>query len=79
MGIRIFEQPDGQFAVYSSIVEDFIVEDATADEVREWYVEREKEKAREKVEDMLHNAEEGGYVGRGPENFEEAVERAERH
>lgn len=75
MGIRVFQQPNGQFAVYSSIVEDFLVEDADEEDVREWYIERQKQQAEDKIEQMLEGAREGNHLANGPTSYAEAVNR----
>jgi hypothetical protein len=38
MGRQIVKQPDGLFAVWSSIVDDFIFENATEKELRQWWL-----------------------------------------
>lgn len=78
MGIRIFQQPDGQYAVLSSVVDDFLLEDATEEEVREWYIERRKQRAEENVDEMLEDARDGTFVNNGPTSYEEAVKHVER-
>lgn len=80
MGIRIYEQPDGQFAAYSTTVDDFLIEDATKDEIEEWYVRRQEEQAREEIRERLGEAREGARPqGIAPGTYEEAVERASRN
>jgi hypothetical protein len=49
MGNQIIKQPDGKFAVFSSITDRIIVWDATADEIVEYFAERAAERAREDV------------------------------
>ena len=49
MGRQIIQQPDGQFAVWSSIVNDFILEDATAGEIIEEWVQEKREQIEKDV------------------------------
>ena len=38
MGRQVVKQPDGNFAIWSSIVDDFIMEDATKDDIKSFWV-----------------------------------------
>ena len=49
MGNQIIKQPDGRFAIFSSITDTIIVWDATADEIVEYFAEQAAERAREDV------------------------------
>lgn len=40
MGLQIIRQPDGRYAVWSSIVDALLVEDATREDVAEWFARR---------------------------------------
>lgn len=53
MGQQIIKQPDGKLAVFSSIVDAFIVVDATPEEIVEWRAEEAAEKARERTRTEL--------------------------
>lgn len=50
MGQQIIKQPDGKFAVWSSIVDDFIITDATVEEIVEIEVEEFRETITKKIE-----------------------------
>lgn len=39
MGQQIIRQPDGRYAVWSTIVEDFLLRDATQAQLVEWFIE----------------------------------------
>lgn len=39
MGWQVIKQPDGKFGVFSSVVNDWVATDATADEVEELFAE----------------------------------------
>lgn len=79
MSIRIIQQPNGKFAAYSSVVEDFLVEDATEEGLEEWYLERQEERARGTIRSKVEKAEEGSYKTPGPTTYEEAKQRADRY
>lgn len=49
MGQQIIQQPDGLFAVFSSVTDTFIVVDATPEELVEWRAEEAAEAARERT------------------------------
>lgn len=53
MGQQIIQQPDGRYAVFSSITDTFVVWDATPEEIIEWRVEQATEKAREDTQREL--------------------------
>jgi hypothetical protein len=49
MGNQIIKQPDGHFAVFNTNTDTIIMWDATADEIVDWFVEREAEETRKRV------------------------------
>lgn len=55
MGQQIIKQPDGRYAVFSSITDTITVWDATADEIVEMYAERAAEDARRHVRRQLEH------------------------
>lgn len=55
MGQQIIKQPDGKLAVFSSVTDNFIVVDATPDELVEWRAEEAAEKAREQTRRELEH------------------------
>jgi hypothetical protein len=59
MGNQIIRQPDGHYAVFSSITGTISVWDATEDELVEYFAERAAERAREDVRRTL------GHVAAG--------------
>lgn len=68
------KQPDGNWCIWSTVVDDFIVVDATREEIIDYKLEQE----REKIERDLDGIEEQGedwYVP--PTSYEELVERRE--
>ena len=53
MGEQIIKQPDGRLAVFSSIVDAFIIIDATPEEILDWRAEGAAAKAREQTQREL--------------------------
>ena len=53
MGNQIIRQPNGQFAIFSSITDTIHVYDATAEEIEEYFVERAAESERQRVREIL--------------------------
>lgn len=53
MGQQIIKQPDGKLAVFSSIVDAFIVVDATPEEILDWRAEEAAAKERERTQREL--------------------------
>jgi hypothetical protein len=49
MGQQIIRQPDGKLAVFSSVVDAFVIVDATPEEIVEWRAEAGAEEARERT------------------------------
>lgn len=50
MGHQIIEQPDGRLAVFSTVVDAFVVLDATPEELADWYAEEAAKDARERTQ-----------------------------
>lgn len=49
MGQQIVKQPDGRLAVFSSVVDAFVIVDATPEEILEWRAEEASAKERERT------------------------------
>lgn len=60
MGTQIVKQPDGLFAVWSTVVDDFIEIDATPEQIIEERLEKEKEKIKADVMEIIEKLEQGG-------------------
>ena len=56
MGRQIAKQPNGLYAVWSSVVDDFIVEDATEEEIRNWWIKDAIEDATERANRNLNDS-----------------------
>lgn len=65
-----FIQPDGQWCIYSTVVEEFVLEDATREEVMKYHLSR----GREKIDRELDEIEEHGADPRF--TYEDAVEQS---
>ena len=46
MGYQVIRQPDGKLALWSTVVDSFVVVDATTDEIVEFFVQRAADEAR---------------------------------
>lgn len=53
MGQQIIRQPDGRLAVFSSIVDAFVVVDATPEEILDWRAETAAKDARRHTQRQL--------------------------
>ena len=53
MGRQIIKQPDGKFCVWSTIVDDFIIIDATPEEIIEIYIEEKSEEIKRSVYEVV--------------------------
>lgn len=51
MGQQIVKQPDGLYAIFSSVVDDFIVIDATPQQLIDYWVGCERERLTKKVKE----------------------------
>jgi hypothetical protein len=60
MGQRIIQQPNGKYAVYSTIVDNFVLLDATREDLIEDRVEECKRRATEEVDRVLSELKSGG-------------------
>ena len=49
MGHQIVKQPDGNLAVWSTVVDDWVIRDATAEQLADYYAERAALQAAEEV------------------------------
>ena len=59
MGRQIIKQPNGKFAVWSSIVEDFILLDVSPAEIIEEFVEDSRETIETRVTEIINTLERG--------------------
>lgn len=59
MAHQIIKQPDGKYAIWSSIVDDFVITDCTLKEYIEFLIERESKRIRNEVEEIARKLENG--------------------
>lgn len=82
MGAQIVRQPDGRLAVFSSVVDSWIVYDATGDELVEYFATEAAEEARRQARRAIDAVERGdarAVYFQFAHTFEEADEIAGRH
>lgn len=60
MGRQIIKQPNGLYAQFSSIVDDFVMYDATPEEILEDWVEDYKSSTKEKLDKIIKELDAGG-------------------
>lgn len=54
MSNQIIQQPDGKFAVWSTVVDDFTLLDAKPSEIIEYFLEAEREVLTPRVQDICY-------------------------
>jgi hypothetical protein len=59
MSHQVIRQPDGLFAVFSSVTETWIVYDADRSEIIDWFAEQAEREARERAERVMNAVEAG--------------------
>jgi hypothetical protein len=77
MGHQIIKQPDGKLCVFSTVVDAIVIEDATEQDLLDYYVAQAAAKERDRVKKIIRNVQLGN-----PEDsyyqftmsYEEAVE-----
>lgn len=81
MGHQIIKQPDGKLAVFSSVVDDWIIAGATREELGDYYAEDAARKARESALqacDAVLDGEPRAVYYQFTMSYEEACEAAGR-
>lgn len=77
MGHQIIKQPNGMYCVYSSIVDEFIITDASPEEIIGHWIAIESDKLTKKVNDIVSELNAGGRpYHQFTMTFEEAVAQA---
>lgn len=59
MGNQIIKQPNGKYAVFSSIVDDIVFYNAKKDDLIKYFVDREAERIKDYVERTLSDLDKG--------------------
>lgn len=79
MGRQIIKQPDSKYCVWSTIVDDFIITDATPEEIIEGFIKEKSEQIKEDVNKTIKELNEGGSpYYRYTMTYEEACELRDR-
>jgi hypothetical protein len=80
MGRTLLKQPDGLLAVWSTIVDDFVLYNATPEEYEDFLVQEAVEEVRERAKRDLEEVERRGTNSRMGRTFESALAaRNNRH
>ncbi len=59
MSQQIVKQPDGMYAIWSTVIDDFVVVDATKEEIIREFMEAERERVAARVNDIIAKLERG--------------------
>jgi hypothetical protein len=78
MARQIIKQPNGKYAEYSTIVNAFIMHDATADQIIQNARQEAADEAERRCKDALENADTGKIHGFGL-TWEEALKNHNQH
>lgn len=74
MGQQIVKQPNGLFAVWSSIVDNFVITDATPEEIIEEWSEREARRIRVDVTEWVARLNAGKRGGSFTKSYDECLD-----
>lgn len=77
MGRIILKQPDGKFCVFSTIVDNFIIENATPQDIINFYVEERTQEITNEVNKTCENLNNGTPDRRWGIDYEDAMETIE--
>lgn len=81
MSWQIIKQPNGKYALWSSVVDNFVMYDATEQDIIDEFVDRERERVQRNVQEILDKIKAGekAYY-QFTMSFDEAIETIrERH
>jgi len=59
MSHQIIQQPDGRFCVFSTIVDDVVLTDATEEELIDYYIKKAEQEIRENISEITKDVREG--------------------
>ena len=60
MGQQIIKQPNGYYAVFSSVVDNFVILDATPQEIIDEWIDYERKRLTERVNQIVKELDSGG-------------------
>lgn len=69
----MLQQPDGQWCLFSTITDSFVIEDATRDEILDYKVQKYRERMDRKLSEI---EEQGGGWYHPPQSYQDLVELA---
>jgi len=80
MARQIIKQPNGKFAIWSSIVDNFIMTDATPEEYIQFRIEEESNRIKKDITEIVEKLEAGTKIGYYDLSWDSALkEIEERH
>lgn len=77
MGRHIIKQPNGKLAIWSTIVDNFIMTDATPEEYVDFRINEETERVKKDLKEIFEKIEKGERYHHTVYQWEEALERLE--
>jgi hypothetical protein len=78
MGQQVIKQPNGSYAVWSSIVDNFILLNASKEEIVEYYIARESKRVKELVDELVERADNPDSGNQFTLSYESALDRISR-
>ena len=79
MGSQIIKQPNGKYAIFSSIVDDIVFYEATEKDIVKYFVDREVERITQHVRETIESLDKGGKPSfQFTMTWEEALDTAKR-
>ena len=79
MGRQIVKQPDGKYAVWSSVVDDFILVNVEVCEIIEEFAEWERQKLIERINSIVDALERGDKPYQFTQSYDECVALIREH
>jgi len=74
MQLKVLTQPDGRYALWSTRVDGVVIEDATREEVVDYYLDKKPDGTADEVERLVDRADERSRTRPGSRCYEEAPE-----
>jgi len=74
MELKVLTQPDGRYALWSTRVDGVVLEDATRQEIVDYYLRKKPDGTAEAIERLVDRADERSTAQPGPRSYEEAPE-----
>ena len=74
MARQIIKQPNGKLAIWSSIVDDFIITEATTEEYINFRIEEETARLNKEIPEIVAKLDKGIKIGYYDQTWEDALE-----